>query len=473
MAENTSLRKNRLGFLEVIALSVAIVAPTFASSMNFGMIATNAGYSVSLVFVISTVALLLVALAFVKFGKEFSSAGSAYTYIEAGLGRKVGAVGGWALLLTYGCWTSGCSSAFGYLSSEFVFEITGIDIPWVLFTLVALFAIWYITYFDIQLSTRIMLFIELFAVLLLLVAIVAILVQVGSSTGLSFAPFQITADTPVTGIGAGMVAAMLSFGGFEGAASLGEESKNPRKYIPLAIMSTVIFAGVLYILVSFAEVNGFGVTAEGIAAFQSSGSSIVELSGMYMGAIFTIIITLAISISAFSTALGSMTACSRALYQLGKDGKVPARFANTHPKHSTPHIADNTIAIITVIPVVILYFASGASIDGFMVFQYLGTIGTIGLIIVYLLTCVSSIAYFGVKQKVWTWQNIAPAIGAIILAYVLWSNVAPSALTFPFSIFPYIAAAFLVAGYVVTMVTQKKLADRASGTDPEEVPEEV
>ncbi len=193
-------------------------------------------------------------------------------------------------------------------------------------------------------------------------------------------------------------------------------------------MSTIIFAGVLYILASFAEVNGFGVTPDGIAASQASGSSIVELSEMYMGAAFTVIITLAISISAFSTVPGSMTASSRALYQLGKDGKVPARFANTHSKHFTPYIADNTIAAITVIPVIVLYFANGASIDGFVVFQYLGTIG---LIVVYLLTCVSAIGYFGVKQKVWTWQNIAPAIGAIILAYVLWSNVAPSALTFP------------------------------------------
>ena len=59
MSEKTSLKKDQLGFLEVIALSVAILAPTFASSMNFGMIASNAGYSVSLVFIISVIAGLL------------------------------------------------------------------------------------------------------------------------------------------------------------------------------------------------------------------------------------------------------------------------------------------------------------------------------------------------------------------------------------------------------------------------------
>lgn len=457
MGEKTSLKKNQLGFLEVIALSVAILAPTFASSMNFGMVATNAGYSVSLVFIVSVIALLLVAVAFVKFGREFASAGSAYTYIEAGLGNKVGAVSGWALLLTYACWTSGCSSAFGYLLSNFILQLTGVTIPWIVFTLLALLLIWYVTYYDIKISTKIMLFIELFSVILVLIITAVVLVRVSATTGLSAAPFKFTKGYPITGVGAGMVAAILSFGGFEGAASLGEESKNPKKYIPIAILSTVIFAGAIYILVSFAEINGFGTTAGGLKAFQTSGSTIVELSKKYAGSIFTAIITFAISISAFSTALGSSTASSRALYQLAKDGKVPSLFGKVHAKHDTPYAADNIITIAAVIPALALYFGSGLKIDGFTVFFYIGTIGTLGLIVVYLLTCVSSIAYFGVRKKVWTWQNVAPAIGALLLLYVLWSNVSPSALTFPYSIFPYIALAFIVAGCVYTHFYQKKI----------------
>ncbi|MDD3485875.1 MAG: APC family permease, partial [Atopobiaceae bacterium] len=302
MAETSStgtLHKDALGFFEVIALSVAILAPTFASSMNFGMIAADAGSSVSLVFVISVVSLLFVATAFVKFGSRYSSAGSAYTYIEVGLGKHVGALSGWALLLTYTCWTAGCSSAFGYLFGQFVLELTGIDISWVVFTLLALAGIWYITYSDVHLSTRLMLVVELIAVALLLVGLISIAVQVAGTTGLSIAPFQTSGDTTATGIGTGMVAAILSFGGFEGAASLGEETRNPHKYIPVAILSTVIFAGIVYVFVSFVEVNAYGLSPEGIAAFASSGSAVVELSSRYLSPTFTTIITLFISISAF------------------------------------------------------------------------------------------------------------------------------------------------------------------------------
>ena len=458
MGEKTSLKKDQLGFLEVIALSVAILAPTFASSMNFGMIATNAGYSVSLVFVISVIALLFVAVAFVKFSKEFASAGSAYTYIEAGLGKKVGTVSGWALLLTYAGWTSGCSSAFGFLFSDFIKQIAGVDIPWIVFTVIALFAIWFITYNDIRISTRIMLFIEIFSVILVLIVAIVILIKVGTTTGLSLAPFKITKGYPATGIGAGMVAAILSFGGFEGAASLGEESKNPKKYIPIAILSTVIFAGVIYILVSFAEINGFGVNEDGLKAFTGSGSTIVDLSNKFIGPVFTAIITFAISISAFSTALGSSTASSRALYQLAKDGKAHASLGKVHEKHDTPYFANSVIAIATVIPVIVMFFATGMQISGFTVFYYIGTLGTLGLIVVYLLTCVSSIAYFGIEKKVWTWQNVAPAIGALLLLYVLWSNVSPSALSYPFNILPYIALAFIIAGSLYTYFYHKSIS---------------
>jgi amino acid transporter len=303
MSEKTSLKKDQLGFLEVIALSVAILAPTFASSMNFGMIASNAGYSVSLVFIISVIALLLVAVSFVKFGREFVSAGSAYTYIEAGLGKGFGTISGWALILTYAAWTCGCSSAFGYLFGDFIQQLTGANIPWIVFTLIALFAIWYITYYDVKISTRIMLFIEIFSVILVIIVAVVVLVRVGSTTGLSAAPFKVTPGYPVTGIGAGMVAAILSFGGFEGAASLGEESRNPKKYIPIAILSTVIFAGIIYIVVSFAEINGFGATEDGLKAFTSSGSTVVDLSNKFLGPVFTAVITFAISISCISWAM--------------------------------------------------------------------------------------------------------------------------------------------------------------------------
>lgn len=336
---HTSLKKDQLGFFEVVALSVAIIAPTFASSMNLGMMVSSAGSAIGFVFIISVFMLLCVAFSFVKFGQRVASAGSAYTYVKAGLGDNVSTVTGWGLLLAYFTFTSGCSSAFGYLFSAFIKEVSGVSVPWIYLAVLGIVAIWLITYYDIQLSTRIMLFVELASTILLVVVAIFILTRVAAKTGISAMPFKLHgafmpdgSAVNAAGIGGAIVPAVLCFGGFEGAASLGEESRNPKKYIPLAILSTVIFAGAIFIIMAWAEMNGFGLTKAGLTKFANSGSSVVELSDMYTNNAITILVTLAIVVSAFSTALGSMTASTRMLYELAKEHKAPAVFARVHQK---------------------------------------------------------------------------------------------------------------------------------------------
>ena len=446
---SNNLKNNQLNIVEVIALSVAIIAPTFAMSMNVGLMVSTVSYSVSIVFIISTILMSFVAISFVKFNQYFSSAGSAYTFIEKSLGKRASAIGGWALLLAYIAFSAGCSAAFGSLFSSFILELSGISIPWIVSAIFCEFLIWYISYSDIKLSTNIMLVIEAASILLVIILAIVILIKVGSSNGLSSVPFEGNGNS-ISSYAAGIVYAILCFGGFEGASSLGEESKNPKKSIPIAIFSTVIVAGIIFVFVSYAQVIGFGATEVGIEAFKNSPSSIVELSNKYMGNIFTILITLAISVSAFSTALGSMTASSRLLYSLSKDKNVPQVFSLVHEKHHTPYIAVNTIGVIIVIPILALL-----NHDGVEVFGYIGTTGALALLLVYLMTSLSSIVYFG-KNKIWTWQLVIPIIALLVLGFTFYSNIYPIP-AFPNNLFPYIVLGWIVIGNIITEIYRKNI----------------
>jgi len=95
------LKKNQLNFFEVIAMSVAIMAPTFAMASNTPWLASESGYSLGLVFIITMLVVGLVSISFIKFNKKFSTAGSVYSFTTAALGKKVGVVSGWAMFLTY------------------------------------------------------------------------------------------------------------------------------------------------------------------------------------------------------------------------------------------------------------------------------------------------------------------------------------------------------------------------------------
>ena len=69
-----------------------------------------------------------------------------------------------------------------------------------------------------------------------------------------------------------MVFGFLSFAGFEAAATLGEEARNPRRDIPRAILGTAIFGGIYFVFVTAVEVMGFGTDDAGVAAFVASAA---------------------------------------------------------------------------------------------------------------------------------------------------------------------------------------------------------
>ena len=78
-----------------------------------------------------------------------------------------------------------------------------------------------------------------------------------------------------------MVAAFLSWAGFEACASMGEETDNPGRNIPRALAGTLILTGVLFVVVMFAQVVGFGTDQAGLDAFQEFGKHVGRL-GQYL-----------------------------------------------------------------------------------------------------------------------------------------------------------------------------------------------
>src|SRR5918997_228575 len=113
--------------------------------------------------------------------------------------------------------------------------------------------------------------------------------------------------------------ALLSFGGFEGAASLGEETDNSGRNIPRAIGTAVIVAGLFYIVCMIAQSLGFGANEAGATRFSESSSPLGDLSTDYIGSAFADVINFGATMSAFAATLGAATAASRILFALARD----------------------------------------------------------------------------------------------------------------------------------------------------------
>ena len=137
---------------------------------------------------------------------------------------------------------------------------------------------------DIRVATRSLLTIEGISVALIVILVVVIFVKLivgdtpeGHSSSLADA-FKLPSGTTFDTVATAAVFGFLSFAGFEGAASLGEETAEPRRNIPRAVFLAPLSMGIFYFFVMLSQTLGFGTNEAGVAAFAGSSSPLGDLS---------------------------------------------------------------------------------------------------------------------------------------------------------------------------------------------------
>lgn len=463
----SQLKKNQLSYVEAMAISVAIMAPTAAMALNTSLTASIAGVSVPLIFLVAMITIGLVAVTFIQFNRQFSHSGSVYYFTGISLGPKMGFLSGWALLLTYVMFTIASIAEVGAFAESF-FSLLNIEIDWFPIALVSSVLIWIFAFADVKIGTRALLILEGISVLFILILVFVIFGKADFSSESFVKPFSPGQNT-IPAIALATVFAFLSFAGFEGASSLGEETKNPKKAIPIAIISAVFLTGLFYILVSFATTIGFGLDSEGNGNFAKSSAPLADLANMYMSRGFAAAIMFGALLSAFSCALASATAGSRMLFSMGRDGFIHQKVGTTHKKYHSPYIA---LSVIMVISLIALFPLKGIGLDGGLIFGYLGTIGVLSLLLTYLVTTIGGMRYF-VKNKIWKGPIlILPALAVLGLGYSLYSNVFPIPAA-PFNYFPYIVIGWILFGIIITAlnpalvsrIAERLMSDEKSQND--------
>lgn len=433
-----------LGIWETAALSIAIMAPTAAMALNGSLAASIAGTAVPLSFLGALITIALVSYSFIEFSRQYAHAGSVYAFNGMALGARFGFLSGWALLFTYVAFTGASMAEVGAFFQTFL-GLLGVQVSWIIPAIVAGALIWWLAFREIRLSTRVTMVFEGLSILLILV-LAAVILGRGGAHGLSFQPFSV-GKAGFSAVALASVFAFLSFAGFEGAATLGEETSNPKRSIPRAIASAVFFTGAFYLVIAYTQSEGFGLTGAGVKAFASSTAPLGDLARTYIGAAMAAVIMFGATISAFSSALGTASAGSRILFALGRDGFLSPSLGKAHPKHASPYVALAAVMVIAFVCNIVLISQIGTN-----VFGWLGTIGVLSLLLVYLVTQVSAIKLF---SSIGRWKGLQfaiPIVAIILLAYTLWANVYPVPAA-PFNYFPYVVLVWIVIGLIVVLAS--------------------
>jgi amino acid transporter len=459
---------------DVIAQSVSIIAPGMSGGFLTYLAATKAGGATPLAYALAAIGALFIGGVVSEFGKSMSSAGSLYTYTSAGWSKTAGFVVGWMYSLALILLGAAVLAGFGFFMTQFVQSLTDStsQVPWQWFFFAGLVFVAAMSLFDVRISTRAQLGFTAISVAIMVIAALWVIgrgtpavsvldgktavAQVGKSIDLG-AFWPSAAGIPWSGVLLGFAFGILSFTGFEGGAVLAEETDNPKHNIPRAVIGSVVVAGLFYLIITYATSIGFGVRQAAVD-WPTSAVGLVAVASPISKGLGTLVL-FAVAVSALLCALGVLTASSRFLFAMGREGVLPRTLGKTHARFRTPWIAIiGTLVVWVVLTFGLIAMTSlgtqsalavgvpSESRGGLYVFAYLATLATPAVMLAYLLLGVAgfrkgatdsngrlqitgvlaaltgALAVFG--SLYYSFKEPAPGAGVLgVIAWIPWINL--------------------------------------------------
>jgi APA family basic amino acid/polyamine antiporter len=342
---HTELKKN-LRAIDLAALGIGSVVGT-GIFVATGQGAHLAGPGVLLSFVIAALTCAFCALTYSELACMFPVAGSTYSYSYVAFGEVVAWIIGWDLMLEYmvsaSAVASGWSTTFIPLvqsmgiklpqvllipplmtspTGRIVFSGGIVDLPAVLITML----ITYILYIGIRESARINNIIVVIKIAVILLFVFLGVSHVNISNLNPFAPFG------WKGIMAGAAIIFFAYIGFDAVSTAAEETKNPKRDVPLGLMLCLgviilLYVSVAFVLtgmVPFKQIDIGNALPAALARIGIQWGGALVATGAVIGMVSTLLVTLYGQVRIFMV--------------MARDGLLPDSFSRVHSVHKTPHI---------------------------------------------------------------------------------------------------------------------------------------
>ncbi|MBG6054798.1 amino acid transporter [Salinibacterium sp. CAN_S4] len=433
-----------------------------------GLVAAAVGGAFWMAFLVGVSIATITGLAYAELVTKYPQAAGASLYINKAFRSPV-----LTFFITI-CMLSANMAAVGSLAAGFVRYFSGVvglpqDAIWAS-TGIAVAFVAIITVINLigiaesVVATVVMTFIEVSGLIIVVIIGVIALVE-GVNDPSVLLQFSVDGGTgsAILAVLAGVSLAFFAMTGFENVANVAEETINPSRAYPRALIGGMVTAGIVYVLVSIAA-------ALAVPIGDLAGNTLLEVirADLFIvpAAIMVVVFGLIAMVAISNTTLVTVVAQSRILFGMARENIVPAVFAKVHPTRRSPYVAllfgAAIVSALLIIGAIIRSTQTGLPAeDQLDIVNRLATITVVFLLFIYALVIVACLKLRGHDERDDTYRANTPLliVGMVgnlaVLAYTLIND--PGALVW--------VAGLLAVGlvlYLVQTFSGRKATDRVS-----------
>jgi APA family basic amino acid/polyamine antiporter len=322
--------KRNLGLLAATSAGVGIISGAGIYAL-VGVATNMAGNAVWLSFLISSLVAVFTGLSYAELSSIFPKDAGEYVYSEHAFGKRLAFMVGWLILISGIISVTVIALGFGgYFQAMFNIPQLGIPIisnPIIIVGIVLLGLIAFINFYGMKESSWL-------NIVFTCIEVGGLLIIIASGILRGRVVDYMAMPNGIEGVFSAAALIFFAFIGFESVIKLSEETKNPERTIPLALVLSIAITTCLYIGVAIA-----GVSVLGWEKIGASSAPLAEVARAAWGnGVFKLLAVIAM-FSTANTVMISVMSTSRIAYGMGVEGSLPKILGRIHPKRMTPAIA--------------------------------------------------------------------------------------------------------------------------------------
>jgi amino acid transporter len=404
------------------------------------------------------IAVVFLAATVAEFTRAEPSAGSFITYVESGLGARAGVVTALLVTVGYTVAIAGVFTMAGGMVTMTLDHYTSVHVPWEPLSVVLTIAAIWVTAKGVKLSTAAV-GIALVAqiVVMLAVCVIALIDQRGQ---LSAAPFSWAhLSGGLSGLSRGFPLALYMFIGWENGPALAEECRDPKRTVPRALYLSIAIGTALFLVFAYATVTGFHYD---LSSIGRTSVPFLTVADHDLGDL-AVLAWIAGIVSVLAALVAGSSSQARMLFDGGRTGLLPAPLGRLRRETNTPVnalIAMGAVGLGIIVVWWLTHVISGhtSSLNPVGLYAECSTMGTIVILVVYLLTNLSLPVFMWRRHRS-TFAPIrhlvVPTVGSAVLIVPFIELCAPGQPS-PYNVFPYLALALVVLSAAIAWVVVRR-----------------